>query len=267
MDMITDGVRLKGMEVCMVSRHRSTKRRRLTKNDKRCWLRCHKIVNVAYGSTKSNFKKLTTSTIPVFVAIIFLNTVHADVGTSMRKGNHLYRQEKYEEALQKYQEALVQEPDNPKIHYNIGRAFYKMEKYDEAISEFEMGLLEKDRAFQSKVFYNVGNCQFRKGQLNAAIESYKMSLLTNHEDMDAKQNLEFCLKLKDQLENQAQSDSTEQQQKQQEAQKPEPQPQPSRGEISPEQAERILQALQSKEKENLEKVKKPEREERVDKDW
>ncbi len=205
----------------------------------------------------------------VCLMFLFVHIVVADIGSSMRKGNHLYRQGKYEEAFQKYQEALVQEPDNPKIHYNIARSLYKMDKYDEAINEFEMGLLEKDKTFQSKVFYNIGNCQFKKGQLDGAIESYKMSLLTNHEDMDAKQNLELCLKLKEQLVNQAQSDSTEQQpQNQQEQQEQQqPKPQPRRGDISPEEAERILQALQSKEKENLEKAKQPERKERVDKDW
>jgi|GEM_PF-661765 len=216
-------------------------------------------------SRNTNFARML-----ILLSALATNLIFADVGASMRKGNQLYRQEKYEDAFQKYQEALVQEPDNPKIHYNIARALYKMEKYDEAISEFEMGLLEKDKLFQSKVLYNVGNCQFRKGQLDAAIESYKMSLLTNHKDMDAKQNLEFCLRLKEQLQNQTQSDSTKQQENQKEQQaeqQPELQTQPKKGEISPEEAERILQALQSEEKENLEKVKQPERKERVDKDW
>lgn len=230
MAMMTDSMRLMGLDASMVNRHH------------------HGIL---------------------FLMFLFVHIAFADVSANMRNGNHLYHQGKYEDAFHKYQEALVQEPDNPKIHYNIARSLYKMEKYDEAISEFEMGLLEKDKRFQSKVFYNIGNCLFKKGQLDGAIESYKMSLLSNHEDMDAKENLEFCLKLKEQLENQAQSDSTGQQpETQQEQQKQQqPQPQPRRGEISPQEAERILQALQSKEKENLEKAKQPERKEHVDKDW
>jgi len=179
----------------------------------------------------------------------------------MRKGNHLFNKNKYENALKSYQEALVQEPDNPEIHYNMARALYKMEKYGESISEFQLGFLSKDKKLQANTFYNIGNCQFKKGQLDAAIESYKTTLLLNHKDIKAKQNLEFCLKLKEQMQNQPQRDSTNQQQP------PQPQPQPREGEISREEAARILQALQSKEKENLEKSRGKQRKEHVDKDW
>jgi tetratricopeptide (TPR) repeat protein len=180
----------------------------------------------------------------------------------MRRGNYLYRKGEYENAFKKYQEALVEEPDNPKIHYNIARALYKMEKYDEAIGEFQLGLLEKNKIFQANTFYNIGNCQFKKGQLNAAIESYKTSLLLNSKDTEAKENLEFCIKLKEQLQNQPPSDSLGQQQPREQ-----PQPHPQTGEISREEAERILQALQNKEKEDLEKSRRKERKEHVDKDW
>ncbi|MBN2619919.1 tetratricopeptide repeat protein [candidate division WOR-3 bacterium] len=204
----------------------------------------------------------------IIIVVLLAQLVFADVGSSMRKGNHLYHQGEYEEALAKYQEALVLEPDNPKIHYNIARALYKLEKYPEAIGEFQMGLLEKNRDFQADVFYNIGNCKFKQGQLDAAIESYTMSLLVDHKDEEAKQNLEFCLKVKEQLEQQQQSDSTEHNEQEQQQQKQEqPQPQPQQGGMNQEQAERILQALQSREKENLEKARQPETKARVEKDW
>jgi Ca-activated chloride channel family protein len=142
-----------------------------------------------------------------------------------------------------------------------------MEKYDEAISEFQMGLLEKDTDFQADVFYNIGNCNFKKGQLDAAIESYTMSLLMDHKDMDAKQNLEFCLKIKEQMEQQSDSTSQEQQNQDQEQEKQQPQPQPQQSDMSQEQAERILQALETREKENMEKARQPETKPRVEKDW
>jgi Ca-activated chloride channel family protein len=218
------------------------------------------------GSRHYAVSKKTMDKYTIIFILFLVQLVFADVGSNMRKGNHLFRKGEFEEALAKYQEALVQEPDNPKIHYNIARALYKMEKYDEAIGEFQMGLLEKNRDFQADVFYNIGNCNFKKGQLDAAIESYKMSLLMDHKDKEAKQNLEFCLKTKEQLEQQQQSDSTSQdQQNQQQKQQQQPRPQP--GEMSQEQAERILQALQSKEKENLEKARQPETKARVEKDW
>lgn len=195
--------------------------------------------------------------------LLFISIGWADVGSSMRRGNHLERRGEYDGALKYYQEALVQEPDNPKIHYNMGRVRYRLEKYDEAISEFQLGFLEKDRRFHANVLYNIANSYFKKGQLDPAIESYKTSLLADPDDIEAKQNLEFCLKIKEQMENQPQSDSTQQQQQEQQP----PQPQPKKGEISKEEAERILQALQNEEKDNLEESRTPEKKEDVDKDW
>ncbi len=198
----------------------------------------------------------------LFAGLLLPGALHADVGSQMRRGNRLERKGEYEEAIKHYQEALVQEPDNPSIHYNLGRALYRLEKYDEAISEFQLGFLEKEEDFQASVFYNIANSQFKKGMLDAAIESYKMSLLVNHEDIEAKQNLEFCLRLKEQMQNQPPSDSTSQQQQQ-----PQQQPQPTQGEIGKEEAERILQALENEEKENLEKSRAQEKKEDAVKDW
>ena len=196
-------------------------------------------------------------------AMIIVATAWSDVGSDMRRGNYLEQKGEYDAALQSYQKALVQEPDNPKIHYNIGRVLYRMGKYDEAVSEFQLGLLENERTFQSDVFYNIGNSQFKKGRLEAAIDAYRMSLLANPKDLQAKQNLEFCLKVKEQLENQPQGDSTGQNQ-----QPPDEQPRPQQdGEISKEQAERVLQAMENKEKENLEKSRIQKKEEVVERDW
>jgi len=196
------------------------------------------------------------------VAILLIHFGYADVGSSMRRGNHLERKGDYEDALRSYHEALVQEPDDPHIHYNIGRVLYRLQRYDEAISEFQLGLLEQDKEFRSDALYNIGNSEFKKGQLEPAIESYKMSLLADPDDIEAKENLEFCLKIKEQMQKQPQSDSTQQQEQQEK-----PQPQPREDEISKEDAERVLQALQSEEKDNLERSRTPERKEDVDKDW
>ncbi|HAD82119.1 MAG: hypothetical protein A2509_02450 [Candidatus Edwardsbacteria bacterium RIFOXYD12_FULL_50_11] len=213
--------------------------------------------------------------------ILHSSSANAEVGSNMRAGNKALNKGNIDQALEKYQEALVREPDNEKIHYNIGRALYKLQKYPEAISEFQLGLLTKDKIFQAKSFYNIGNCQFKENKLDEAINSYVSSLLLNPNDIKAKQNLEFCLKQKEQQ--QSQSDSTKQDQnhpkqdqqqkqqqnqdqKQQQAQQPKPQPQ--KGQMNKDEADRIMQALQNKEKENMKKQKEqPAQPEKVDKDW
>ncbi len=201
--------------------------------------------------------KITTAGL---LCLAVFSAVRADVGADLRRGNRLLRKGKPDQALTAYEKALVREPDNPDIHYNIGGALYGMQNYDEAIAAYQLGLLKKDRKFQSNVFYNIGNCQFRKGALGAAIDAYRTTLLLNPKDKDAKQNLEYCLDLKRQLEDRTENDSLGQDQAE-----PEPRPQPRRAER--EQAERILDALQSQEKKSLEKSRQPERKERVEKDW
>ncbi len=212
----------------------------------------------------------------ILLGIFTANSGFATVGSSMRRGNSLCGKEKYEEALKNYQEALVVEPDNPKIHYNIGRALYRMEEYDEAICELELGLLSKDREFQAWNLYNMGNCHFEKGELDAAISAYQNTLLLGPNDVEAKQNLEFCLKLEQELQNQAESDSLNQkepQDKEQTEDEHEPQqqqqlqPQPEEGEMDKEAAARILQALEGKEQENLKKSRERREKEHVEKDW
>ena len=203
--------------------------------------------------------------------ILHSSSANAGVGSNMRAGNKALNKGNIEQALEKYQEALIHEPDNEKIHYNVGRALYKLQKYPEAISEFQLGLLTKDKSFQAKTLYNIGNCHFKQGNLDEAISSYISSLLLNSNDMKAKQNLEFCLKQKDeqknkQDQNQQKQDQQPQDEKKQQEQQPKPQPQ--KGQLSKDEADRILQALQNKEKENLKKQQKqPAKPEKVDKDW
>lgn len=198
--------------------------------------------------------------------------VSADVGARMREGGALERGGKYEEAVRKYQEALVLEPDDIRIHYNLGRALYRMNKPAEAAPEFQLGLLSKARRLKARSLYNIGNCQFKEKGLDAAIASYTQALMLDPGDQQAKQNLEYCWKMKDQPKQQK-SDSTgtkpPQNQPPQEQQQPErQQAQARKGEISKEQAERMLQALQSREREDMKKQQKqPKQPGAGGKDW
>jgi Ca-activated chloride channel family protein len=209
----------------------------------------------------------------VLAALIGLAApVRADVGSSMRRGLALERAGKYDEAVKAFQEALVLEPDNVRIHYNIGRALHQMKQQPEALGHFQLGLLSKSRPLRAKSLYNMGNCQFRQNHLDEAIASYTQVLLQQPGDLQAKQNLEYCWKMKQQQ--QQKPDSTqqkpqnEQQQQQQQQKQQSRQAQARKGAISRDQADRMLQALQGKEKENLKnQPKRPSAKDAGGKDW
>lgn len=209
-----------------------------------------------------------------FLVIGLFGKVYADIGSIMRKGNGQFRQEKYEDALKTYQEAQVLEPDNPDIRFNLGAALYKLNKYNEAMPEWQLSLVSKNKKTKAAATYNMGNASFKGGQLEPAINFYKLSLGLNPNDLQAKQNLEFALKVKEEMEKQQKQDTSKQkqqqkQEQQQQQQQPQmqQQPQPQKGEMSKEEAQRILEALKNKEKEAQEKAKETEPKKNVEKDW
>jgi Ca-activated chloride channel homolog len=207
-----------------------------------------------------------------FLLLSLAINLYADIGSIMRKGNGQYRQEKYEDALKTYQEAQVLEPDNPDIRFNIGSALYKLNKYNEAMPEWQLSLVSKNKKKKATGTYNMGNASFKSGQLEPAINFYKLSLGLNPNDMQAKQNLEFALKVKEEMKKQQKQDTSKQKQQQkQQQQQPQmqqqPKPQPQKGEMSKEESERILEALKNKEKEAQEQANRAKPKVNVEKDW
>jgi Ca-activated chloride channel family protein len=221
-----------------------------------------------FNFPRLEFIRLKFHILVVFAGLFLAETAMAGVGAKMRAGNAQMRKGNFQEAHDRYQEALVLEPDNPRIHYNLGRALHKQGKHQEAASEFQLAMLSKNRKLQSRAMYNIGNSAYRQGGLDQAIQAYTMSLLFNPNDLQAKQNLELTLRMKDQQK--AQSDSTQQDQDRQQdrQQQPQPKPQPQKGQMSREEAERVLQALQNREKQDLRKQQERQRRQaKVEKDW
>jgi len=237
----------------------------------------------------------------LFVISAFAQSGHKKVAD----GNKLYAEEKYDEANNKYRDALIDSPESPIINFNIGDVQYKKRNFEEAVKSYEKSTSSDEIKVQSGSYYNIGNTFYKMGKLPESILAYKKALELNPEDEDAKYNLEYVrAKLKDNSEKQPQENqqqqqqeeeqqhdrqnqdkeqkSEEQQQEQQEQQqnnqedrqKPEQQQEPQQEqaaepkEISKEDAERLLDALKNEEKDLL-KAQKPKRRGRPfrGKDW
>ncbi len=52
------------------------------------------------------------------------------------EGNRLFKNGKFDEAISKYGEVLVDHPDSPLLNFNMGDAHYKAGKYAEAAASF-----------------------------------------------------------------------------------------------------------------------------------
>jgi len=240
-------------------------------------------------------RKKITLFVLILGMMLFPGHSDASIAGKVNTGNRYFKQQKYDEALEKYRDAQIDDPESGQVHFNIGDALYRKEKYDEAMQEFNSATNSRDVALQSKAYYNIGNCQFRLGNFADAILYYKKALEMNPKDEDAKYNIELARKkLKEEIDKQKNKKDQKQEQKQQNKQgqnnkkdekkkserqaeqkkegqrqeTPEQKQEKKKGEMSKEEAMRILNAMDDQEKETQKKrMKTMTQEYQVEKDW
>ncbi len=112
-----------------------------------------------------------------------------------KKGAEAYNKGQYEKALKFFTDAQVDNPDDPKISYNLGNVYYKLKDWESARINYENALKAKDKDLKHKAFYNLGNTNFRKGEYEKAIKNYEAALKIAPDDIKARQNMEFVKKV------------------------------------------------------------------------
>ncbi|MBN2226899.1 MAG: tetratricopeptide repeat protein [candidate division Zixibacteria bacterium] len=212
----------------------------------------------------------------VAISLILVSSASADSFSNLvEKGNIAFNEQEYNTALEYYHQAEVERPETPELDFNVGTTLYKTGKYEEAIEKLQKSLETVDVGQEAMAQYNLGNTMFRMEDYQAAIQAYQKSLELNPDDLDAKYNLELArIRLKEQMQanpqqnqDQHQQQQDQQQQDQQDQQQPpqdqnqqeqqQEQPQQNQqeqpqevdeNEMTKEDAERILNALQDDEK-------------------
>lgn len=144
-----------------------------------------------------------------FCPLIFPPALFASTAKIVREGNRLYEEGKYDEAVNKYNSAKAEAPDNASgiINFNLGAALYKQGRYAEAVDAFTNALSEADKKLEAKAVYNTANSKYRLGSslANTDMESaaalyresldyYKRAIELDEENKDAKYNLDFVEK-------------------------------------------------------------------------
>ncbi len=230
----------------------------------------------------------------LLILLFYISTlgwVWADsLASKNKEGNKLYKEGKIDEALSKWRDAQIENPDSNKLHYNIGNGLHEQKKYENAFKEYEKSLNSKDSELQHKAYYNMGNTRYRMGKLLEAIEDYKKCLDINPKDEDAKYNIEFIKKkLEEQKKQESQQKDAGQQKtqeskegkenqekenqaqenKQQLGQEEKSSGEEKKDEMSKEDAVRLLNALKDDEKDVQKELKNKlaEGQYKVDKDW
>ncbi len=224
----------------------------------------------------------------------------------IRQGVKSYQEGDFSEAEVQFRKAQDLNLESFEADFNTGTALYGQEKYEETVKQYEKLVEEStDPETTASIWHNIGNSLLEAQQYEPSIEAYKSSLRNNPGDIDTKYNLAYAKrKLKEQQqqqqdnqdqqdqdqqdnenedqqekedqdqqdkENQDQQEKEDQDQQDKENQDQDQQDQqPKPQEISKEDAERILNAIQQQEKDVKEKVDKKKAaaaKVKTEKDW
>lgn len=118
-------------------------------------------------------------------ASLYAQTAHQN----LREGDGQYRKEKYQDAENVYRKADAAEP-SVSSRYNLGNALMKQEREEEAVLKYEEALgYTQDKARKADILHNLGNAYFAQQEYDKSIEAYKKSLQYRPDDQETKQNL------------------------------------------------------------------------------
>lgn len=149
--------------------------------------------------------------------ILILITLSVSLGYSqadtklLRSADDAYIAEQYDDAELLYRKARQAE-SSLQANFNLGNATFQQERYEEAVDHYTNAINKtKSNETSSDAYYNLGNAYFQFQKPEEAIEAYKQAIRKNPNNDEAKYNLAV---LKESLKQQQQQEQQQQQQNQ-----------------------------------------------------
>lgn len=210
----------------------------------------------------------------------------------VRRGNRDYKKGNYKEAEIDYRKALVKDSTSLAANYNLASVLYRNNDFEAASKSLEaIGESAPSSKYAADYYFNKGDIALAGKDYQKAVDAFKQSLLANPGDLEAKENYIYARKMlenqqnqqnqdgdngdngdnqdnkdnnQDNKDNQNQDNKQDNQNQDQDKNrnqdnqqdKPEQQQSQSQPQISPQAAQQMLQAIQDKEKQTQDKVKK-----------
>ena len=136
-----------------------------------------------------------------------------------REGDKDYLVEEYSAAELAYRKSLEKEA-KAETEYNLGNTIYKQDRYDEAVEKYKTAIQGlEDKSQLADAYFNLGSAQLQNQEFQESAESFVQSLQIDPDDPEAKTLLLEALKqMKIQQQQQEQQQQEQQEQEQQEEQ-------------------------------------------------
>ena len=239
-----------------------------------CFFGCHRSFKLKTTVTAAIMRY--SAFILLTLSLTSLSPAYADKAyKSNESGITMYESGKYDESADHFTEAAVERPDSPDIKFNLGTSLSRKNETDEALRQ--LGTAAEgfsDKAKKAAAYFNAGNARFLSGDLDGAISDYTRAVKLDQHSEDIRFNLERAVrKLKEQEKQQQQDKDSEQEQKKDEDQQDEEQQSKTKNTdqqeqqddqqqdsdqqqsedqlMTPEEAQRLLDALNDEEKKTL----------------
>jgi hypothetical protein len=118
------------------------------------------------------------------VILALVTVVRADSAREvLQQGNRLYGEGQYTDAVNKYNEVLVEQPQALEPKFNKADGYYRMDDLGQAMDLYqEVAAGSKNMSLVARAKYNLGNCYFQRGSkqrdsdLQKALEDMKTSI-------------------------------------------------------------------------------------------
>jgi len=218
----------------------------------------------------------------IFLLVTAISAAAQPDKRDVRRGNRDYKKENWKEAEIEYRKGIVKDSLSVAANYNLAADLYRQNNHQEAQKVLDR-IKEVAPATENAAdyFYNLGDVAIANQDWQTAVTAFEESLLRNPGDMNAKENYIYAKKKLQQQQNQQQNQDNQDQNQdrndqnkdnqdqnqdqnkdqqernqdnqQQDQNKDQQDQQPK---ITPQAAQQMLQAIQAKEKETQEKVKK-----------
>jgi len=116
-----------------------------------------------------------------------------DAKSLIHQGNQLYEQKKFNEAETSYRKAVAKKNENLTGNFNLGDALYKQKKFDNAAKNFtDIASTATNSSVKARAYHNLGNSMLETKKYDESIEAYKKALLNNPKDDATRYNLAYA---------------------------------------------------------------------------